>query len=92
MAPGASQAIIITHNFTDHVVVPHPRYLIPYDGIETNLACTYACSGITAYSALQKIGDISGDPVHERLAGSLVAVREAMKLPKRIVRVVAQPP
>ena len=33
------------------------------------------------------IGDISGDPVHERLAGSLVAVREAMKLPKRIVRV-----
>jgi dihydropteroate synthase len=33
------------------------------------------------------IGDISGDPVHERLAGSLVAVHEAMKLPKRIVRV-----
>jgi dihydropteroate synthase len=33
------------------------------------------------------IGDISGDPVHERLAGSLAAVHESMKLPKRIVRV-----
>jgi dihydropteroate synthase len=33
------------------------------------------------------IGEISGDPVDERLAGSLVAVREAMKLPRRIVRV-----
>ncbi len=33
------------------------------------------------------IGEISGDPVHERLAGSLAVVNEAMGLPRRIVRV-----
>lgn len=33
------------------------------------------------------IGQISGDAVHERLAGSLAVVHEAMKLPRRIVRV-----
>ncbi|RKZ12906.1 dihydropteroate synthase, partial [bacterium] len=33
------------------------------------------------------IGQISGDPVEERLAGSLAVVNEAMKLPRRIVRV-----
>jgi len=33
------------------------------------------------------IGDISGDPVEERLGGSLAAVNEAMHLPRRIVRV-----
>ncbi|MFI5013956.1 MAG: alcohol dehydrogenase [Hyphomicrobiales bacterium] len=40
--------------FGDHVIVPHPRYLVPYDGIQRDLACTYACSGITAFSALKK--------------------------------------
>jgi dihydropteroate synthase len=32
------------------------------------------------------IGEISGDPVGERLAGSLAAVEWAMKLPRRVVR------
>ena len=32
------------------------------------------------------IGEISGDPVGARLAGSLAAVEWAMKLPRRIVR------
>lgn len=40
--------------YSDHVVVPHPKYLIDYTGIPSELACTYACSGITAYSALNK--------------------------------------
>lgn len=47
--------------YSDYVIVPHPRYLIAYDGIETDLACTYACSGITAYGALRKIGDVGED-------------------------------
>lgn len=41
--------------YSDHVVVPHPRYLVDYEGIEENLASTYACSGLTAYSALCKL-------------------------------------
>ena len=50
--------------YADHVIVPHPRYLIDYGDIPTNLACTYACSGITAYGALTKVGDIgAGDSI-----------------------------
>ena len=50
--------------YADHVLVPHPRYLIDYGDIPTDLACTYACSGITAYGALTKIGEIgAGDSI-----------------------------
>jgi D-arabinose 1-dehydrogenase-like Zn-dependent alcohol dehydrogenase len=41
--------------FADHVLVPHPRYLFDYQGVPTELACTYACSGITAFSAIKKV-------------------------------------
>lgn len=40
--------------FSDCVVVPNARYLFDYGGIRPELACTYACSGLTAYSALAK--------------------------------------
>ena len=41
--------------FSDHVMVPHARYLFDYGDVPTELACTYACSGLTAYSALDKV-------------------------------------
>jgi len=41
--------------FSDHVMVPHARYLFDYADVPSELACTYACSGLTAYSALDKI-------------------------------------
>jgi alcohol dehydrogenase/propanol-preferring alcohol dehydrogenase len=44
--------------FADHVVVPHPRYLLDYGPLAEEQACTYACSGLTAYSALRKAGPI----------------------------------
>jgi D-arabinose 1-dehydrogenase-like Zn-dependent alcohol dehydrogenase len=40
--------------YADHVIVPHGRYLFDYGDVPAELACTYACSGITAYSALKK--------------------------------------
>ena len=40
--------------FADHVIVPHPRYLFDFGDIAPELAGTYACSGLTAYSALRK--------------------------------------
>lgn len=50
--------------FADHVVVPHPRYLLDYGSLAEEQACTYACSGLTAYSALKKAGTIGpGDPL-----------------------------
>ena len=45
--------------FADHVLVPHARYLIDYGSLPEDQACTYACSGLTAYSALRKVGPLS---------------------------------
>ena len=48
--------------FADHVLVPHPRYLFAYDPLPEAEACTYACSGLTAYSALKKCAPLgAGD-------------------------------
>ena len=45
--------------YSDHVIVPDPGYLVPHEGIPADLACTYACAGLTAYSALGKARDLS---------------------------------
>lgn len=50
--------------YSDHVLVPHPRYLLPYGDLPVEEACTYACSGLTAYGALKKAGPLGGgDPL-----------------------------
>ncbi|TGE01093.1 alcohol dehydrogenase [Methylobacterium nonmethylotrophicum] len=50
--------------FAEAVVVPHPRYLIDVEGLDPSAAATLACSGLTAYSALRKVG---GDPARDWL-------------------------
>ncbi|WP_117193230.1 alcohol dehydrogenase [Rhizobium terrae] len=40
--------------FGSHVVVPASRYLIDTGDLDPALAATYACSGLTAYSAIAK--------------------------------------
>ena len=42
--------------YADHVVVPHPRYLLDTGGMSPAVAAPYACSGLTSYSALRKLG------------------------------------
>ena len=44
--------------FADHVIVPHPRVLLAYDPLSEAEACTLACSGLTAYSALRKVDKV----------------------------------
>ncbi len=60
---GAPQVLGLQHDggFADHVLVPHPRYLLAYDPLPAAQACTYACAGVTAYSALQKVQHGHGD-------------------------------
>jgi D-arabinose 1-dehydrogenase-like Zn-dependent alcohol dehydrogenase len=41
--------------YASHVLVPHPRYVLPFEGIDPLVAASAACSGITAYSALKKV-------------------------------------
>jgi D-arabinose 1-dehydrogenase-like Zn-dependent alcohol dehydrogenase len=46
MKPGA---------YSTHLLVPHPRYLVDAGGVDEALAATLACSGLTAYSAIEKL-------------------------------------
>jgi D-arabinose 1-dehydrogenase-like Zn-dependent alcohol dehydrogenase len=50
--------------YAEYVLVPHPRYLVDYAGLPADLACTYTCSGVTAFSALKKLAHLpEGDIV-----------------------------
>jgi alcohol dehydrogenase, propanol-preferring len=44
--------------YADHLVVPHPRYLFDIGDVPPERAAPLACSGITTYGALKKIGPI----------------------------------
>ncbi len=47
--------------FADHLIVPHPRYLIDASGVDPAWAATLACSGLTTYSAVAKLLPIPRD-------------------------------
>jgi alcohol dehydrogenase, propanol-preferring len=47
-----------------HVIVPHPRHLIDPGSVDPAVAATYACSGITVYSAIRKAMPV---PPHEAI-------------------------
>lgn len=47
--------------YADHILVPHPRYLLDYGNLPVSFACTLACSGLTAYSALKRAGRLAPD-------------------------------
>jgi len=50
--------VTVPGGFSDHVLVPHSRYLFDYSGIEDSLAALYMCAGLTAFSALKKAGEV----------------------------------
>ena len=55
-----------------HVVAPHPRHLVDFGALDPAVAATYACSGITVYSAIRKILPLPADePVVVVGAGGL---------------------
>jgi alcohol dehydrogenase/propanol-preferring alcohol dehydrogenase len=70
---------LIDGGYAGQVKVPHPRYLLSFDGIDAALAATYACSGLTAYSAIGKIMPLRPDqPVVLIGAGGLGLAGVAM--------------
>ena len=56
-----SLGVLENGGFGSRVKVPHPRYLVAYDGIDPSLAATYACSGISVYSAIGKLMPLDPD-------------------------------
>ena len=68
----------------DHVIAPHPRHLVDLGTLDPAVAATYACSGITVYSAIRKAMPIPPDEAIVVVgAGGLglnaIAVLRAMK-------------
>ena len=67
-----------------HVIAPHPRHLVDPGTLDPAVAATYACSGITVYSAIRKLMPIAADePIVVIGAGGLglnaIAVLRALK-------------
>lgn len=58
--------------YADHILVPHPRYLIDIGNLDAPSIAPLACSGLTAFSAIAKLGDsIKDSPVLVLGAGGL---------------------
>jgi D-arabinose 1-dehydrogenase-like Zn-dependent alcohol dehydrogenase len=47
--------------YADHLLVPHSRYLVDATGIEPSFAPILACSGLTTYSAVNKLKPFAAD-------------------------------
>ena len=60
MAP-SMLGIQLPGGYADHLLVPHPRYLIEADGIDPVWAATLSCSGLSTYSAVSKLKPIPND-------------------------------
>jgi D-arabinose 1-dehydrogenase-like Zn-dependent alcohol dehydrogenase len=77
--------------FADHVLVRSADVLVDHGRVPAAQACTYACAGVTAYSALRKVAPLAaGDTLLVIGAGGvgLSAVRLARRLlPGATVRV-----
>jgi len=47
--------------YADHLLIPHPKYLVDAAGIDPAWAATLSCSGLTTYSAVSKLNPIPRD-------------------------------
>ncbi len=47
--------------YADHLLVPHPRYLMDTSGVDPVWASTLSCSGLASYSAVSKLASLSPD-------------------------------
>jgi alcohol dehydrogenase, propanol-preferring len=79
----ASLGVFRAGGYSDHVLVPHPRYLFDIGDLPPAAAAPLACSGVTTYGALKKIGaGLSREPVVIIGAGGLglmcLALHKAM--------------
>lgn len=78
-----SLGVYANGGYGTHVIAPHPRHLVDPGNLDPAVAATYACSGITVYSAIRKAMPV---PKHEAIvlvgAGGLgmnaIAVLKAM--------------
>ena len=74
-----SIGVVSDGGFGSHVLVPHARYLFDPGNVDPALAATYACSGLTCYSAISKVTPLTpGKPVLVIGAGGIGLMMIAM--------------
>ncbi|MGY4344369.1 D-arabinose 1-dehydrogenase-like Zn-dependent alcohol dehydrogenase [Bradyrhizobium sp. GM7.3] len=66
-----SLGVYCAGGYSDHMLVPHPRYLLNLKGLDPASAAPYACSGVTTYSALKKLEQHFDTPIVMFGAGGL---------------------
>ncbi|MEO3761408.1 alcohol dehydrogenase [Mycobacterium sp. B14F4] len=54
-AAGKNLGVARRGGYADHILVPDAKYLIDIAGLDPSWAATMACSGLTAYSAANKV-------------------------------------
>jgi alcohol dehydrogenase, propanol-preferring len=94
-AQGRSLGVVQNGGYATHVLAIHWKHLVAFDGIDPALAATYACSGITVFSAIRKVMPIAPDaPIVVVGAGGLglqcVAILKALGHKRTVVVDVAQ--
>jgi alcohol dehydrogenase, propanol-preferring len=75
--------------YSDHVLVPHGRYLLDFGNLPADRVAPLACSGVTTYGALKKLGaTLQREPLVIIGAGGLglmcLALAKAMGSPGAI--------
>lgn len=71
-AAGKNLGVARHGGYADYIHVPNEKYLVDIEGIDPSWAATLACSGLTAYSAVDKVLPLEPDePVVVFGAGGL---------------------
>jgi D-arabinose 1-dehydrogenase-like Zn-dependent alcohol dehydrogenase len=83
-ANGRALGVRAPGGYADHVLVPHPKYLVDFAGVPEALAATYACSGLTAYSALKKLAHLGPEETIVIIGAGGVGLSAVMIAPAAI--------
>jgi len=78
-----SLGVFSNGGYSDYLMLPHPRYLIDIGDLPADRAAPLACSGVTTYGALKKVGPtLTTEPTVIIGAGGLglmcIAIHKAM--------------
>ncbi len=66
-----SLGVFSNGGYADHMMVPHPRYLVDIGDLPAERAAPLACSGVTTYGALKKVATLKSEPTVIIGAGGL---------------------
>ena len=66
-----SLGVFSNGGYADHLLVPHPRYLVDIGDLPAYRVAPLACSGVTTYGALKKVATLKTEPTVIIGAGGL---------------------